>query len=117
MTIGDPRKRGTPHHFHPPSSREFNDYEKAIFAVGKILAKFDSDQCYPVWGFGAKYGSEVRHCFQCGKQVEVHGVKGIIDVYRGVFKTPLTMSYPTVFTEVIRTASRYAGHQLVRIER
>jgi len=83
--------------------------------VGQILAKFDSDQCYPVWGFGAKYGNEVRHCFQCGKQVEVHRVKGIIDVYRGVFNTPLTMSYPTVFTEVIRTASMYAKHQLVRI--
>ena len=45
--------------------------------------------------------------------MEVHGVKGIIDVYRGVFKTPLTMSYPTVFTEVIRTAKSYAQHQLV----
>lgn len=82
--------------------------------MGKILAKFDTDQCYPVWGFGAKVGNKVRHCFQCGKQVEVHGVKGIIDCYRGVFKTPLIMSHPTVFTEVIRTASMYSKFQMVR---
>jgi hypothetical protein len=94
------------------ASNVFNDYEKAIFAVGQVLAQFDSDKRYPVWGFGAKWGNHVRHCFQCGKQVEVHGVKGIIDCYRGVFKTPLTMSYPTVFTEVIRTASMYARHQM-----
>ena len=50
---GDPRQPGTPHYFHPPESKEWNDYEKAIFAVGSILAKYDSDQRFPVWGFGA----------------------------------------------------------------
>jgi hypothetical protein len=112
-STGDPRIPGTPHYFHPPASKEFNDYEKAIYAVGQILAKFDSDHMFPVWGFGAKFGDTVRHCFQCGNEVEVHRVKGIIDAYRGVFNTPLTMSYPTVFKEVIRTASSYAKHKLV----
>jgi hypothetical protein len=51
---GDPRQEGTPHYFHPPASKEWNDYEKAIFAVGSILAKYDADQKFPVWGFGAK---------------------------------------------------------------
>jgi C2 domain/Copine len=46
---GDPRQPGTPHYFHPPESKEWNDYEKAIFAVGSILAKYDSDQKFPVW--------------------------------------------------------------------
>jgi C2 domain/Copine len=46
---GDPRQEGTPHYFHPPESKEWNDYEKAIFAVGSILAKYDSDQKFPVW--------------------------------------------------------------------
>ena len=111
---GDPRQEGTPHYFHPPASKEWNDYEKAIFAVGSILAKYDSDQRFPVWGFGAKNNNVVRHCFQCGTEVEVEGVQGIMDAYRGVFRTPLTMSYPTKFTEVISTAASYARHEQVR---
>lgn len=111
---GDPRQEGTPHYFHPPASKEWNDYEKAIFAVGSILAKYDADQRFPVWGFGAKYNNVVRHCFQCGTEVEVEGVQGIMDAYRGVFRTPLTMSYPTKFTEVISTAASYARHEKVR---
>lgn len=111
---GDPRQPGTPHYFHPPESKEWNDYEKAIFAVGSILAKYDSDQRFPVWGFGAKYNNVVRHCFQCGTEVEVEGVQGIMDAYRGVFRTPLTMSYPTKLTEVIETAAAYARHEQVR---
>ena len=111
---GDPRQPGTPHYFHPPESKEWNDYEKAIFAVGSILAKYDSDQRFPVWGFGAKYNNVVRHCFQCGTEVEVEGVQGIMDAYRGVFRTPLTMSFPTKLTEVIQTASAYARHEQVR---
>jgi hypothetical protein len=110
---GDPREPDTPHYFHPPASKEWNDYEKAIFAVGSILAKYDSDQKFPVWGFGAKYNGVVRHCFQCGTEVEVEGVQGIMDAYRGVFRTPLTMSYPTKFTEVIQTAAAYARHEQV----
>eukprot|EP00523_Entomoneis_sp_CCMP467_P009056 CAMPEP_0168729774 /NCGR_PEP_ID=MMETSP0724-20121128/6388_1 /TAXON_ID=265536 /ORGANISM="Amphiprora sp., Strain CCMP467" /LENGTH=633 /DNA_ID=CAMNT_0008776691 /DNA_START=39 /DNA_END=1940 /DNA_ORIENTATION=- len=108
---GDPREPNTPHYFHPPQSKEWNDYEKAIFAVGSILAKYDSDQRMPVWGFGAKYNGDVRHCFQCGQEVEVEGVQGIMDAYRGVFRTPLTMSFPTKFTEVLETAASYARHE------
>lgn len=111
---GDPRQPGTPHYFHPPESKEWNDYEKAIFAVGSILAKYDSDQKFPVWGFGAKYNNVVRHCFQCGTDVEVEGVNGIMEAYRGVFRTPLTMSYPTQLTEVLTTAAAYARHEQVR---
>lgn len=50
----------------------------------------------------------MRHCFQVGKEKEVHGVKGILDAYKGVFKTPLIMSGPTVFTEVISLAATEA---------
>lgn len=47
---GDPRKPGTLHYRHPDGSH--NDYEKAISAIVNVLAKYDSDQMYPVWGFG-----------------------------------------------------------------
>ena len=104
---GDPRKPGTLHHFNR-DGYHMNGYEKAISAVGGILAKYDSDQQFNVWGFGAKYGGIVRHCFQVGKESQVHGVKGILDAYKETFKTPLTMSGPTVFTEVIQLAAAQA---------
>ena len=75
------------------------------------LAKYDTDQKFPVWGFGAKYKGVVRHCFQCGTDVEVEGVQGIMDAYRGVFRTPLTMSFPTRFDQVVETAAAYARHE------
>jgi Copine len=39
---GDPRRPGTLHYIHPDGS--LNDYEKAITAVGSIIAKYDNDQ-------------------------------------------------------------------------
>jgi len=108
---GDPKEEGTPHYFYPSSSLEWNDYQKAIYSVGSILAKYDSDQKFPVWGFGAKYNGKVLHCFRCGREVQVDGVEGIMRAYRGVFNTTLTMSFPTVFTEVIETAADYARHE------
>jgi len=103
---GDPRQPGTLHYFHPDG--QLNDYEKAIRAIGSILANFDSDQKFPVMGFGAKYGGVVRHCFQCGPTEEVDGVQGILDAYRQTFQSGLVMSGPTVFTEVIETAAARA---------
>lgn len=39
---GDPRRPGTLHYIHPDG--QLNDYEKAITAVGSIIAKYDHDQ-------------------------------------------------------------------------
>jgi hypothetical protein len=111
---GDLRQEGTPHYLNP--SKDFNDYQKAIFAVGSILAKYDSDQKFPVWGFGAKYNDVVRHCFQCGKEAHVEGVRGILDAYSGAVRTPLTMSYPRQAREVISTAASYARHGQVSVQ-
>ena len=106
---GDPRKPGTLHHL---GGGAMNDYQKAISAIVGVLAKYDSDQMYPVWGFGAKYGGVVRHCFQCGPTGEAHGVQGILDAYKQTFKSGLIMSGPTVFTEVLQTAAAKAqSHQ------
>jgi hypothetical protein len=106
---GDPRKPGTLHHLDP---HKRNDYEMAISAIVSILGKYDSDQMYPVLGFGAKYGGVVRHCFQCGPTEEVHGVSGVLEAYHAVFKSGLIMSAPTVFTEVMETAAAKAQSSL-----
>jgi uncharacterized protein YegL len=102
---GDPRLPGTLHYLDPHG---LNDYQKAITAIVGILSKYDSDQMYPVWGFGAKVGDSVSHCFQCGPTPEVRGVQGILDAYNGTFKSGFTMSGPTVFIDVLRKAAATA---------
>jgi hypothetical protein len=103
---GDPRKPGTLHYIHPDG--QLNDYEKALTAVGAIVARYDADQIFPVWGFGAKYGGVIQHCFQIGNTPDLQGIAGVLDAYRATFHTGLTMSGPTVFAEVIRVAAAQA---------
>jgi hypothetical protein len=97
---GDPREPGSLHHI----SSLKNDYEKAISTIVGILGKYDPDQKFPVYGFGAQFNGVVRHCFQCGGE-EVHGVDGVLDAYHQVVKSGLLLSGPTIFTEVIETAA------------
>jgi len=104
---GDPRKPGTLHYLDP-SGRQLNDYEMAISAIGGILADYDTDKQFPVWGFGAKYSGQVYHLFQCGQSAEVEGVRGVLDAYHATFKSGLVMSSPTVITEVVSTAAAFA---------
>ena len=103
---GDPRKPGTLHYLDPTGER--NDYQKSIAAVVSILSKYDSDQKFPVVGFGAKYNGIVRHCFQCGPTDEAVGVSGVLDAYSKVFSSGLIMSSPTLFHEVIDNAAQRA---------
>ena len=41
----------------------YNDYEKAIESVGRILLNYDSDKQVPMYGFGGRIGGGVSHCF------------------------------------------------------
>lgn len=84
-----------------------NDYEKAITALVGILGEYDTDQLFPVYGFGAKYSGIVRHCFSL-LQGEAKGVKGVLDSYRKTFASGLVMSGPTVFKEVLVHAGKKA---------
>lgn len=106
---GDPRQPGTLHHV---DDRSNNPYEKAIDAVVSILAKYDTDQQFPVLGFGAKYDGVVNHCFPVGGAAEAHGVAGVLDAYRSVFATGLVMSSPTDVTHVMEAAAQRAAAAL-----
>jgi len=103
---GDPRQPGTLHHFNSDGSK--NDYEKAVAAICGVLAQYDSDKKFPVYGFGAKYDGEVNHCFQCGEEEEADGVEGILEAYKHTFQTGLIMSSPTVVTTVLEKAAEAA---------
>lgn len=104
---GNPMDAGTLHHIDPNSD---NPYEKAISSIVGILEKYDQDKKFPVFGFGAKIGGNVEHCFEVAE--EAHGVKGVMDAYHGIFKSGLIMSGPTVFTEVMETAAARAQSAL-----
>lgn len=109
---GDPRRPGTLHYIHRDG--QLNDYEKALSAVGSIVAKYDNDQMFPALGFGAKYNGVINHCFQLGREAEARGISGILEAYRGTFQTGLTMSGPTIFSEVIDFAAAQARSKQVR---
>ena len=49
---GDPRDHQSLHHF---TDRQPSDYQRSIRQIGGILSAYDSDQKYPVWGFGGHF--------------------------------------------------------------
>merc|ERR1712045_721935 len=59
-------------------------------------------------GFGAKYGGQIYHCFQCGPKAEAEGISGVIEHYQATFRSGLVMSGPTDITEVLHTAAGFA---------
>jgi hypothetical protein len=90
-----------------------NEYETAISKICTILSEYDSDQKYPVWGFGAKKDGTLNNCFQCGLEEEVEGVEGILGAYKQAFKSGVAMSKPTDITQVIRAAGKESRKCLV----
>ena len=104
---GDPRRPGTLHYISP-HGQTLNDYEKAFTSVGSIMERYDTNKQFPVYGFGAKFGGLIQHCFQVGNKMELNGLGEALQAYRNVFTSGLTMSGPTVFAEVIDMAAARA---------
>lgn len=101
---GNPAVAGT---LHYRFGREPNQYQQVIQSIGSIVAAYDSDQSFPVWGFGGKVRGEVSHCFSLSgneNKPEVIGVKGILDVYNKSLEW-VTLSGPTLFSQIIETAT------------
>ncbi|CEP03752.1 C2 domain-containing protein [Plasmodiophora brassicae] len=90
-----------------------NPYEHAIIAIGNVLAAYDTDQMFPVWGFGAKLRSsnQVSHRFSLTFDPhveEVSGVHGILKAYRKTFGK-IQLSGPTMFSDIINRATEIAS--------
>jgi Copine len=102
---GDPTNESSYHHL---GENSMNDYEETISAIGQSLARYSESEEYAVWGFGAKFEGVVRHIFQCGPTATVTGVDGILNAYRSVFESDLTMSGPTVFLQILKAAAARA---------
>lgn len=105
---GDPRDSRSLH-FRDPTG-EFNQYERVISHVGSIVAEYDSDQKFPVWGFGGSVNSQTSHCFPLGPYggQECVGIHGILQAYAAAFSY-VTLSGPTYFAEIFEAANRIAA--------
>ena len=85
-----------------------NDYEKAIESCGSILAFYDYDQLFPVYGFGGIPhsqnfpGNMVSHCFNINFQQDpnIKGINNILSVYRQSLGR-VTLAGPTFFTPIL----------------
>ena len=90
---------------HYIKAEEGNDYEKAIESCGKIIANYDYDQRFPVYGFGGipPNSNKVSHCFNINfdDNPEIQTVENIIKKYKESLDK-VTFSGPTNFSPVIK---------------
>lgn len=118
---GDPSKKGT---LHFCDSMEPNEYETAIRSVGDILASYDTDQLFPVFGFGAKLPpdySTPSHLFSLTEDAIVpdavqsqdqfcYTIDGVLNAYRNALYN-VRLSGPTVFAGIVRAAAEHARRE------
>lgn len=85
--------------------REPNHYEQAIRSCGSVVAYYDYDQKFPVFGFGGMLQGEptTSHCFNCtlSSDPNTDGVEGIISTYRKSL-TNVVLDGPTYFYPLIK---------------
>lgn len=105
----DPRNPSSLHYF-APNGDSMNQYQSCIRSVGEILCPYDSDQLFPVLGFGAKIAGVVQHCFPLTFNPQapcVRGLEGILGAYQNALMQ-VQLSGPTLFAPTIRYASQLA---------
>eukprot|EP00761_Pharyngomonas_kirbyi_P000254 gb/GECH01000254.1/.p1 GENE.gb/GECH01000254.1/~~gb/GECH01000254.1/.p1 ORF type:complete len:517 (+),score=132.10 gb/GECH01000254.1/:1-1551(+) len=101
---------GSPESLHFIHGNAPNQYESAIFSIGEILKYYDSDQAFPVFGFGAKLpNGQVSHCFPLNGTNDPHcyGIQGISQAYRSGLAN-VQLWGPTLFTPIIRDTAQRA---------
>lgn len=101
-------------HYLDRSGDSFNQYQQCIKSVGEILCPYDTDQLFPVLGFGAKIGNQslTQHCFPLTFDPQkpcVTGLDGILEVYQNAL-SQVRLSGPTLFAPLIRYANQLAVH-------
>lgn len=98
---GHPLDQFSLHNIH---KREANQYEKAIRACGNILAYYDSDQKFPLYGFGGvpQGQYDVNHSFALTftNDPMVNSIDEMIDVYKMAL-TRTELSGPTYFSPLL----------------
>ena len=96
-----------------------NDYEKAIISCWRIIAPYDFDKLFPVYGFGGiplgpgNLTNSVSHCFNINfkKDPNIQGINNIITTYRQSLGK-VTLAGPTYFSPVINQVIRKINYDL-----
>jgi hypothetical protein len=95
----------SPISLHYINSSSMNSYEKAIRSCGDIVAYYDYDQQFPVYGYGAhiKGSSAVSHCFPINfnqNDPNIISIDGVLAAYRNLLQNVI-FSGPTYFAPLI----------------
>ena len=114
---GHPLDDGT---LHSLKGKTPNDYERAIKSCGDIVAYYDYDQLFPVYGFGAIINSskdkEASMCFNINfeENPDIFTIDNILKIYHEcIEKEKLTFAGPTEFAPIINTViSRIKDNKL-----
>ncbi len=82
--------------------------QQAMLGVGSVLQEYDSDQRFPVYGFGGVLAgtNAVSHCFPLtfdAGNAEVQGLQGVLAAYANSFNF-VTLSGPTLFAPLLEAA-------------
>lgn len=90
---------------HYLNQNAMNSYEKAIRSCGDIVAYYDYDQLFPVYGYGAvfKGSSGVNHCFPLNMNPvdpNINTIDGVLSAYRSALPQ-ISLSGPTYFAPLI----------------
>ena len=96
-----------PRSLHYINDKKLNQYERAIYACGNVVAYYDYDQLFPCFGFGAKVNNRPRGLFNLNFESDpnVKFVQGIIEAYHNAIKV-VTLYGPTYFSPIIRAMNK-----------
>ena len=110
---GSPSDPSSLHYCNPSlySQGVYNQYEKAILYVGRVLEYYDKDKLFPCYGFGACLDNSrtASQCFALNRNENdpnVFGIQGIMDIYHNTIST-VRFSGPTLFENILQKANQY----------
>eukprot|EP00771_Trimastix_marina_P000296 gnl/Trimastix_PCT/1316.p1 GENE.gnl/Trimastix_PCT/1316~~gnl/Trimastix_PCT/1316.p1 ORF type:complete len:420 (+),score=82.26 gnl/Trimastix_PCT/1316:866-2125(+) len=99
-----------PRSLHHGSPQRPSPYARAIMSVGGILSAYNRANVYGAYGFGARFGGGVSHCFNLNGSNDnpwVTGVEGILQGYYQALQNT-TLGAPTIFAQFLRRLQQTA---------
>ena len=95
-----------PNSLHRIIPGSLNDYEQAIRSCGFIMAFYDYDQLFPVYGFGAIINNNTKNANMCfnvnfKENPEIHTIDNVIEEYHNCL-TKIFLYGPTEFSPIIK---------------
>ena len=101
-----------PKSLHFISGQIPNQYERAIYSCGNIMAYYDYDQLFPCYGFGAKINNVPAPLFNLNFQQDpnIHLIPNVIEEYHKAISN-VRLWGPTYFGPILK-----ATNEMIRAE-